>query len=420
MQQQKGIFDGIDFPALITVFTLMIIGWLAIYSAEFTKPHTSMFDISQSFGRQFLWILTSVGIMSFIFASNYRSFDFIAFPAYAAVILLLVLVYFIAPEVNGERSWLPIGSFKLQPSEFAKLCTALALANYLSRHEVNFAQTRTKLVVAGIIGLPMLLILLQKDEGSALVFGAFIFVLYREGMPGSVLFFGFLALVIAILSLIFNPVYVIIGLLMALLIFALSKRRYRKVRLRLSFVIFIAGVFVSLITSTLYNALESHQQKRIDLVLHKKIDYRKEGYNVRQSMIAIGSGGVIGKGYLQGTQTKFNFVPEQFTDFIFCTIGEEFGFMGSLVLISLFAFLLYRIIVISERQPMKFARIYGYGVASILFFHIMINLGMTIGLFPVIGIPLPFISYGGSSLWSFTILVSILLRLDSRRKLILR
>jgi rod shape determining protein RodA len=322
--------------------------------------------------------------------------------------------------VKGSYGWIDIGSFKLQPAEFAKFATNMALAKYLSTLGIRMQDLRTKIISFLIIGVPGAIILLQNDTGSAMVFGSFIFVLYREGLSGNVLLLGFFVVVLFVISLLVKKT-VLFGIIAgAALVFYFLVRKTRK-----NILIIVAGALVAaaIVFSVDYvynNVLQLHQRTRIDVVLGKELDLKGAGYNVNQSKIAIGSGGWFGKGFLQGTQTKFDFVPEQSTDFIFCTVGEEWGFMGSLVVIGLFLLLLVRIIVIAERQRSQYTRIYGYGVASILFFHLMINIGMTIGLAPVIGIPLPFFSYGGSSLWSFTILLFVFIKLDAYRFQILR
>ncbi|NJO69254.1 MAG: rod shape-determining protein RodA [Bacteroidetes bacterium] len=385
-----------------------------------------------------------------------------------------MMVLVIGKEVNGAKAWLSIGSFSLQPAEFAKIGTALALAKFLSQYNIKITEIRTLVPVAIIIIVPIGLIALQPDAGSILVFTAFTFALFREGLPGIVLFFGFTLIILLFVSLIIPQLNIIISLLvLAYASFALISKRYResfyglliyigsigitwivsyfagldftiykllvfsfflagmayliigffrRIAMLSTFVLFMFGaiVFTNSVDYVFHNLMEEHQRKRVNILLGLEQDPLGYGYNVNQSQIAIGSGGFLGKGFLQGTQTKFNFVPEQSTDFIFCTIGEEWGFIGSAVVIGLFMFLMYRIIIISERQRSTFSRIYGYCVASVFFFHFTINIGMTIGLLPVIGIPLPFFSYGGSSLWSFTIMLFILLRLDASRLEILK
>lgn len=328
---------------------------------------------------------------------------------------MLLAVLLVGNVTSGSKSWFLIGNFKLQPSEFAKFATCLALAKYLSALNIKIQDIRTKIITAFIIGLPVLLIFLQNDTGSALVYTAFIFVLYREGLSGNVLILGVLGIALFFLALLINQ-YIILGVLLAiaLILFKYIRKRRKEITILVGSFIIIAG-FVFSVNYIYENVLEEHQKGRIDVLLGKEVDLKGIGYNVNQSKIAIGSGGFIGKGFLQGTQTKYNFVPEQSTDFIFCTIGEEWGFVGSSIVIVLYVLLFLRIIMMAERQRSSYSRIYGYGVASILFFHFVINIAMTIGLAPVVGIPLPFISYGGSSLWAFTILLFVFIKQDANR-----
>jgi rod shape determining protein RodA len=330
--------------------------------------------------------------------------------------LLLVIVLVTARDVAGARSWIDIGPFKLQPSEFAKSATALAIAYYLSTLNIRLEDFKTKLIAVVILVIPAGLILLQNDTGSMLVFGAFALVMYREGLSGNFLLFGLAMVVLFIFSLLFTPLImlVIIGSI-GLLIFLFQRKKTWKLGLAVGSVVGLLMGFVFSVDYIFNEVLEPHQQVRIDVLLGKKDDLRGAGYNVNQSKIAIGSGGFFGKGFLKGTQTKYDFVPEQTTDFIFCTVGEEWGFLGTFTVIALFTALILRILYISERQRSSFTRIYGYCVASILLFHFLINIGMTIGLMPVIGIPLPFFSYGGSSLLGFTILLFIFVKLDGYR-----
>jgi len=328
---------------------------------------------------------------------------------------MLIAVLFVGKEIAGSRSWFQIGSFSLQPSEFAKFATCLALAKYLSTINVDMRKFKTKFISSFIIIFTALLILLQHDTGSALVFFSLILVLFREGLSGSLLMISVVIAILFILALLINK-FILIGVLaiIAVLVYLLNS----DVRKKLTWIIgafIIASAYIYSVNYAFENVLEPHQKKRINVLIGKEKDIRGAGYNIHQSKIAIGSGGFTGKGFLKGTQTKFDFVPEQSTDFIFCTIGEEWGYIGSFTLIILFVGLLVRLIFLAERQRSKFSRIYGYCVASILFFHFAVNIGMTIGLFPVIGIPLPFISYGGSSLWGFTILLFIFIKLDSIR-----
>ena len=392
-----------------------------IYAAVYNEEHYIITDTSQKYGKQMIWILTAF-LLAFIILiideSFYTAFSYVI---YVIFLIAIILVPFLGREVKGSRSWFRFGDFGIQPAEFMKFATNLALAKFLSNQETKIADYKNTFITLMLIGVPMLIIKgLQDETGLAIVFVAFVFTLYREGLSVNYLLLGFLAIILFILALLINNLYlfIFIGVLCALAV--LFVKRNRK---NLFIIATIGLIACSMVkgTSYVYDHMEPHQKVRIDVLLGRgEVDLKKEGYNVNQAKIAIGSGGFLGKGYLQGTQTKYDFVPEQDTDFIFCTVGEEWGFLGSAVVIILQLSLILRIIYMAERQRSPFSRIYGYGVASILFFHMMINIGMTIGLAPVIGIPLPFLSYGGSSLWSFTILLFIFLKLDSHRLQILR
>jgi len=335
---------------------------------------------------------------------------------YVGTLLLLMLVLVIGHRVGGNQAWISLGGgFRLQPAEFAKFSTCLILARYLSGPNIRVTELKSFAIALAIIGVPMFLILLQPDMGSTLVFISLVFVLYREGLSPYFLIIGFLFIVLFVSAILFSPLAVI-GVIVAIvaLIILLFRRNKRLVTTVLTGLA-ICIVFILSVKFIYNSVLKPHQKVRIDIVLGIKSDLKGKGYNVNQSKIAIGSGKLWGKGYLHGTQTKYSFVPEQSTDFIFCTVGEEWGFAGSVTVIGLYLFLVLRVIMLAERQRSPFSRIYGYGVASVIFFHVMINVGMTIGIVPVIGIPLPFISYGGSSLISFTLLLFVLLKLDSNR-----
>ena len=415
MRERNTVFKNIDWVLVLTYFALVIMGWVSVYAAIYDPAHHSIFDMSQFYGKQALWIATSVVLILVILMIDMKFFTSFAYVIYGLVIVLLVMVLLIGKEVAGARSWIQIGGFAIQPAEFAKFATNLALAKYLSSIQLNLKDLKQIIRAAVIIFTPAALIFLENDTGSALVYSAFILVLYREGFSGNILILGFVLVLLFILTLLVGKITMIIAVgLIALVLFSLMKKVRSNILLLLGIFILIGG-FIYSIDYAFENVLQLHQKTRIEVLLGKKTDYRGAGYNVHQSLIAIGSGGVKGKGFLQGTQTKFDFVPEQHTDFIFCTVGEEWGFVGTSIVVVLFIFLLIRIIIVAERQRSVFARIYGYGVASILFFHFTINIAMTIGLAPVIGIPLPFFSYGGSSLWSFTILLFIFIKMDSYR-----
>ncbi len=414
-EKNKSIFRNVDKTLVLLYLALVFIGWINIYAAVHNTDHSSIFDLSQNYGKQLLWIGTSLIIVVMILLTDTRFFNVFAYGIYGIVIVVLIGVLFFGKEIYGSKSWFQIGGFALQPAEFGKFATNLAIAKYLSSIDFDKKKKLSKFIPLVIIGIPAILILLQNDTGSALVYASFGLVFYREGMPAYILAIIAGLAVLTIMALLINQ-FVLMGCLFALAV--LIFYFYRKQRKVWGFIIalFIASsAYISTVDYAFDHFLEPHQQTRINVLLGKKIDIKKDGYNVNQSKIAIGSGKLLGKGFLKGTQTKFNFVPKQSTDFIFCTIGEEWGFLGALVLISLYISLFVRIVMIAERQRTDFARIYGYGVASILFFHFAINIGMTIGLIPVIGIPLPFLSYGGSSLWAFTILLFIFIKQDSTR-----
>jgi rod shape determining protein RodA len=419
----------VDWITVGLYFLLVIMGWLNIYAAVYNEEFQSIFDTSQRYGKQLLWIGTSVVIATVILLIDERFFSTFGYLIYGIVIVLLIVVIVIGAETKGATSWFAIGGFKVQPSEFSKFATNLALAKFLSHIQVRMSDFKTKVIAGFIIALPAILILLQNDTGSALVYGAFILVLYREGLSGKFLVIGVLIAVLFIATLFLQdvnwPLYqsfelggpeiLIFIIAILLMLFYWYNRRQKGLLWSLFAVLIGCLIVIKSVDYVFTNVLEPHQSKRINVLLGLESDPKGAGYNVNQSLIAIGSGGFSGKGYLQGTQTKYDFVPEQSTDFIFCTIGEEWGFIGSFVVVSLFILLLIRLLVVCARQRSAFARIYGYGVAAILFFHFTINIGMTIGLAPVIGIPLPFFSYGGSSLWAFTILLFVFIKMDADR-----
>lgn len=433
MRNQKSIFANIDNVTVILYVILVFIGWISIYAAVYNEEHQSIFDISERYGMQLLWIAAAFVIAIVILMFDGQFFPTFAYPIFVALLLTLIGVLLFGAEVKGSKSWFKIGSFALQPSEFGKFATALALAKYLSGLNIKMQDLKTKIIASIIIGIPAVLILLQNDTGSTLVYASFVFVLYREGLSGNILLLGLYTAFLFVISLLMrindftffgtvlsgDQLLIIILAIIAALVAYVTKRAKRFWMIVVAAFVFSAGLIYS-VDYIFENVLEPHQSKRINVLLGIESDPKGAGYNVNQSLIAIGSGGFAGKGFMEGTQTKFDFVPEQSTDFIFCTIGEEWGFLGSFVLICLYIGLFLRIIYLAERQRSIFSRIYGYAVASILFFHFLINIGMAIGLAPVIGIPLPFISYGGSSLWSFTILLFIFIKLDAERINVLR
>lgn len=414
-------------------------GWLNIYSASYNIDHPSIFDSTQEYGKQFIWIVTAIVLGSVILLFDGTFIRRSAPLVYGITTLLLVLVLIFGKEVNGAKAWFGFGSFGIQPSEFAKLGTSLMLAFYLSETNIRMENMRTKIIATAILALPALLILLQPDTGTVLVFVAYILVMYREGLSGNILLLGLLAMILSVLSLVLKATSAsfgdieIAGHYMLMIVIAIASvliffgiKRFVRPRFRRRNQLLLIGtalgslLFIATLDQIFENVLEPHQKIRINILLGLAEDPQGAGYNVKQSKTAIGSGGLTGKGYLDGTLTKYKYVPMQSTDFIYCTIGEEWGFLGSTLIVVLFVMLMLRLIFIAERQRSTFTRIYGYAVACIFFIHLLINIGMAIGLAPVIGIPLPFFSYGGSSLWGFTILLFILLKLDTERLVILR
>ena len=467
MQNSNQFIRGIDWWTILIYLALVLLGWISIYAAVFNEDHANMFDMSQRYGSQIMWIGICCCLAVVILLIDVKYYYFFAYPVYGLMILVLLSVFVLGSESHGAKSWIQIGSFSIQPAEFGKFAVALALAKYMSSYSFDIRSVRSLSGLALLIGLPFLLVLLQNDTGSALVYSSFLFMLYREGLNKWVyvilfqivlLFIGsFLmepaALMLLILSVtlaaegmtnglwrnkfIYLAVLFTVMILLKLLSLALTGKAFDggivvlvsiavtapliflyAYRYQLRNVILFVVLFVSSIGFTLSvdyvfeNIVQEHQQKRILDVLGLEEDLKHWGYNVNQSKIAIGSGGFYGKGFLQGTQTKFDFVPEQSTDFIYCTIGEEFGFLGSASVVFLFAALIFRLMRMGDRQRETFGRVYCYGAASIFFFHVVVNIGMTLGLFPVIGIPLPFFSYGGSSLVAFTVLLFVALRLN--------
>ena len=471
--RSNNLLANIDWVSILLYLLLVLIGWLNIYAAVYDENHSSILDISQKYGKQLIWIGAAFVLAFLVLLTDSKFFTTFSMVIYGIMIFLLIAVLFFGTETKGARSWFEVGDFRIQPAEFAKFATNLAIAYVMSRHNFKVMRFSSLLTIGLILALPAGLIILQNDTGSALVYSSFILVLFREGLHGSILLLCFVAAAIFIMALLYTPFTVLLVIIGGTLIAFYYYRH--DIRELFQIILFIGcgfGLFVlikwmfnlsisdyymllivyvitsitaiypiykrkmkNMITLLLiswlcvgaapsvnyaFDHLQPHQQDRINELLGIKVDPKGTGYNVTQSKIAIGSGGLLGKGFLQGTQTKLNFVPEQSTDFIFCTVGEEWGFVGSTFAIVLLAVFILRIIKLAERQRSSFSRIYGYGVASILFFHVAVNIGMTIGMAPVIGIPLPFFSYGGSSLWSFTILIFIFLRLDANRLQVFR
>lgn len=469
MQRRINIWANLDWVTIMVYLVMIFFGWINIYAAVYNEEASGIFDFSQRYGKQFIWIIAVIVIAVLVVIIDSRFYIFFSYLLYLLVVFALLLVLVVGKEVNGARSWFDIGGVGLQPSEFAKFATLLGLARFLSGKNRQLTQINNLASSLAIIFTPALLIAIQPDMGSSLVYFALVLVLFREGLSPYLFVTGIMAVILFVATLLLNNLHIYIvliglaglvhyfseknflltlkGLASMLLIggtvYAISRwgigrvnpeviliftilmsalawsyyiYRYRARNL-LIILVYLAGsmIFIFMVDYAFNSILKPHQQTRINIVLGIESDPYGTGYNLNQSKISIGSGGFWGKGFLQGTQTKFKFVPEQSTDFIFCTVGEEWGFIGTSLVILLFSFMLIRLINIAERQRSAFSRIYGYGVVSILLFHFIINIGMTIGLVPVIGIPLPFFSYGGSSLWSFTLLLFIFLRLDASR-----
>lgn len=419
MIRQEKITSKIDWVTVLLFAVIVFWGWLNIFSVTY-EPNQSIFDTSINSGRQLIFIISCVFIIMAILIIDMRFYETFAWVIYGVVLFLCVIVLFTGREVGGNQAWLRIGSFGFQPSEFAKFATALVVAKYASQIGFRMDQLKNQVILFIIIGAPMLIILLQKDTGTALVFTSFVLVFYREGMSPFLILVGIGVAIIFILTLLVENEYILFAVIgcVWLTLILLGKKKRKRISIITVAALMLMGTIKS-VDFIFNNILKEHQQKRIRVLLNPDLDQLGAGYHVYQSKVAIGSGGFSGKGFLEGDQTKLKFVPEQSTDFIFCTIGEEKGWIGSLMVISLFVTLFMRVIFLAERQKSRFARVYGYSVACILFFHFAINIGMTIGLFPVIGIPLPFFSYGGSSLWGFTILLFILLKLDANRMLVM-
>lgn len=441
MRSQKNIWAEFDWFTIGLYGLLIFAGWFNIYAASYNLEYPNIFDNSQEYGKQFIWLCTAMALGMTILLVDGDFFRKTAFILYGMVILLLIGVLIFGKEVNGAKAWFGVGGFGIQPSEFAKFAISLAISSFLGLGTRKFQNLETKVIIGGIILVPALLIMLQPDTGTVLVFAAFVFVLYREGLSGNILLFGFMAAALSVMSLVMKEnsmtlpfidkevtgQYVLMGLIVLLSIVALwVTRTFVMPRLRKStYILIILGcigsiLFIGSVDYAVENVLQEHQSTRVKILLGLEEDPLGAGYNVNQSKTAIGSGGLMGKGYLNGVLTKYKYVPMQSTDFIFCTIGEEWGFIGTTAIVLLFITLILRLIFMAERQRSSFTRIYGYCVASIFFFHLLINVGMAIGLAPVIGIPLPFFSYGGSSLWGFTILLFIFIKLDSERLYVLR
>lgn len=406
--KNQSVKSNIDWICVIIYSILVLLGWLNIYSS-------SLSSIEGTYEKQFVFIILSIPLIFIVLSIDGKFYEKYASIIFGFSLLSLAGLFVLGKTIAGQRCWYGFGSFTLQPSEFAKAATALALAKYLSDPQINLKDINRQIQALSILFLPIILILPQPDPGSAMIYSIFIIVLYREGLPAWYLWTGFIAIILFMLTLIIQPQYVIlIALLGIIIIYYKSRLSDRNLVLSSILFVLISG-FVLSVNYVFEHVFKQHHRDRFNILLGKAVDMKGIGYNTNQSEIAIGSGGWFGKGFLEGTQTKGGFVPEQHTDYIFTTVGEEWGFIGSLIVIGLFVGLLLRIIYLAERQKTKFSRVYGYCVAGILFIHFFVNIAMVLGIFPTIGVPLPFFSYGGSGLWGFTILLFIFIKMDANK-----
>jgi len=418
--EKNNIFDSLDWSLIMLYILLVGFGWMNIYAASMTEEANDIFDFSTKYGKQLLWILLSIPLIIVILFFNSKFYEKFASILYFISIFSLIGLFLFGKNINGALSWYNFGGMSLQPSEFSKALTALAVAKLLSDKQYNLKLIKNQIKAFVIIFLPAILITLQPDPGSAIIYLAFFFVLNREGLTTIYILIGFILLVLFILTLLFGTTWVMLIAFTIITFFVLYFIKQNKSYLRFNWykaisMYVIVGLFIFSTSYVYNNVFEQHHRDRFDILLGKSTDIKKIGYNTNQSIQAISSGGFSGKGYLQGDRTQGDFVPEQHTDYIFSTVGEEWGFLGSVFVIILFMLLLYRIIYLADSHTNKFGRIYGYSLASILFFHMVINIGMVIQLVPTVGIPLPFFSYGGSSLWGFTLLLFIFIRLDAHK-----
>lgn len=406
--------NNMDWMVVSLYIVLVILGWLNIYSASLPIEETSIFDFSQVYGKQMLFVILSIPLIIVILSIDAKIFEKFSSVIFIVSLVSLAGLFVFGKEVKGQTNWYALGPFSLQPAEFAKFATALALSKYLGDVQVNLSITKYQFQALGLIALPVLLIA-PHDPGSALIFSSLALVLYREGLPAWYLWVGFIAIVLFVLCLLFEPIYIVLASLgIIILLYFRSRPINRNIVLSsISFV--LITIFTFSVSYVFDNIFQQHHRDRFNILLGKEVDMKGIGYNINQSKIAIGSGGWTGKGFLEGTQTKGGFVPEQHTDYIFTTVGEEWGFIGSLVVILLFIALILRILYLAERQKTKFSRVYGYCVASILFVHFFVNTAMVLGLFPTVGVPLPMFSYGGSGLFAFTILIFIFVKMDANK-----
>lgn len=416
--RNQNVTSNIDWISVIIYIALVTMGWLNIYSSSLSSnvDSNAIIDFTQIYGKQFLFIICTIPLIFIILLVDAKFYEKFSIIIFIISLITLIGLFAFGKTISGQRCWYGFGGFTLQPSEFAKAATSLAIAKYLSDIQVNLKEVNRQIQAIIIVFLPVFLILPQPDPGSALIYSAFILVLYREGLPSWFVWTGFISIVLFILTLAFDNPFLIIGITLAVLVINYFRSRNvdRNIILSLLLLLIVSGFSFS-VNYVFNNVFKQHHRDRFNILLGKEVDLKGVGYNTNQSEIAIGSGGWIGKGYLEGTQTKGGFVPEQHTDYIFTTVGEEWGFVGSLFVIGLFVGLILRVIYLAERQKTKFSRVYGYSVASILFMHFFVNIAMVVGIFPTIGVPLPFFSYGGSGLWGFTILLFIFLKMDANK-----
>ncbi len=415
MARTSRSIGSFDWVLIVLYLLLVVIGWVNIYSASFDPSAETFFSMSNEYFKQIVWIFLGFLIIAFILFLDTKFFDRFSSVIYVVSLLSLLLLFVFGKTISGATSWYNLGFMSLQPSEFAKAATALAIAKYLSDLQTNIRTVRDQLIALAIIALPALIIIPQPDPGSALVYAAFFFPLYREGLAASYLILGATAISLFVLTLLIGPLYVALIAVLLAIIYFIKNRKKRPSKLLIIGIVAASCLFAFSVNYIFENVFEQRHRDRFNIVLGKEVDAKTIGYNTQQSEIAIGNGGWFGRGFLEGTQTKGKFVPEQHTDYIFSTVGEEWGFLGSTLVIILFVLLILRIIQLSEKQKNDFSRIYGYSVAGILFIHFVVNVGMVIGLLPTVGIPLPFFSYGGSGLWGFTVLLFIFVKLDGNR-----
>jgi len=404
-----------DWITILIYFLLVGFGWANIYSASLVESSQHFFEFNQIYSKQGLWIILSIVLIIILLSIEAKFYQRFSSVIYAISLASLAGLFIFGSTIAGQTAWYKIGPISIQPAEFAKAATALAVAKYLSGIQTDIKDFKHQLGVFVIIGLPMILVLLQPDAGSALIYFSFAFALYREGLHFAYLLLGFFATILFVATLAFGPLWVIGGILLIGILVYLKNLKRRPNIIKYLFFVAVAIGFSLSVNYVFQNVFKQHHRDRFNIVLGKEVDARGIGYNTNQSEIAIGSGGWFGKGWTEGTQTKGHFVPEQHTDYIFSTVGEEWGFLGSIFILVLFIFLLLRLLFLAERQRSTFNRVYGYSVVGILFIHFMVNIGMVIGIFPTVGIPLPFLSYGGSGLWAFTILLFIFIKLDAER-----